>query len=53
MRLDDELAGPPGTGPRAFARDLFSRELLRYLGPGFVVTIGFIDPGNWTTHNSW
>ena len=37
-------------GPRAFARDLFSRELLRYLGPGFVVTIGFIDPGNWATN---
>ncbi len=38
------------TGPRAVARDLFSRELLRYLGPGFVVTIGFIDPGNWATN---
>ena len=38
------------TGPRAFTRDLFSRELLRYLGPGFVVTIGFIDPGNWATN---
>ncbi len=31
-------------------RDLFSRELLRYLGPGFIVTIGFIDPGNWATN---
>jgi len=30
--------------------DLFSRELLRYLGPGFIVTIGFIDPGNWATN---
>src|SRR5512137_1479697 len=38
------------TGLRAFTRDLFSRELLRYLGPGFVVTIGFIDPGNWATN---
>jgi len=36
--------------PHGFARDLFSRELLRYLGPGFVVTIGFIDPGNWATN---
>jgi len=35
---------------RPFARDLFSRELLRYLGPGFIVTIGFIDPGNWATN---
>jgi manganese transport protein len=40
----------PAGGLRAFARDLFSRELLRYLGPGFVVTIGFIDPGNWATN---
>ncbi len=25
-------------------------ELLRYLGPGFIITIGFIDPGNWATN---
>jgi len=37
-------------GPGNFVRDLFSRELLRYLGPGFIVTIGFIDPGNWATN---
>ena len=37
-------------GARDFIRDLFSRELLRYLGPGFIVTIGFIDPGNWATN---
>jgi manganese transport protein len=42
-------AGKPGVG-RGLLRDLFSRELLRYLGPGFVVTIGFIDPGNWATN---
>jgi manganese transport protein len=47
---DEATAGPPARGPRGFARDLFSRELLRYLGPGFVVTIGFIDPGNWATN---
>jgi manganese transport protein len=41
---------PSGDGVRPFVRDLFSRELLRYLGPGFVVTIGFIDPGNWATN---
>jgi manganese transport protein len=50
VRLDEVTAGPPARGPRAFARSLFSRELLRYLGPGFVVTIGFIDPGNWATN---
>ncbi len=43
-------AAPAGGGARGFARDLFSRELLRYLGPGFIVTIGFIDPGNWATN---
>jgi len=25
-------------------------RLLRYLGPGFLITIGFIDPGNWATN---
>ncbi len=42
---------PKGGGlKRGFLSDLFSRELLRYLGPGFIVTIGFIDPGNWATN---
>jgi manganese transport protein len=45
-RTSDNVAG----GARGFIRDLFSRELLRYLGPGFIVTIGFIDPGNWATN---
>ena len=60
---DPALAAPPATleppptwrrlpahGAADFVRDLFSRELLRYLGPGFIVTIGFIDPGNWATN---
>lgn len=25
-------------------------ELLKYLGPGLLVTVGFIDPGNWATN---
>lgn len=25
-------------------------RFLRYLGPGFLVTVGFIDPGNWATN---
>jgi manganese transport protein len=25
-------------------------KFLRYLGPGFLITIGFIDPGNWATN---
>jgi manganese transport protein len=44
------LAAAPAGGLRPFLRALFSRELLRYLGPGFIVTIGFIDPGNWATN---
>ncbi|MGE5894599.1 MAG: Nramp family divalent metal transporter [bacterium] len=25
-------------------------EILRYIGPGFLVTVGFIDPGNWAAN---
>jgi manganese transport protein len=25
-------------------------EILRYIGPGFIVTVGFIDPGNWVAN---
>ncbi|MBN1696747.1 MAG: Nramp family divalent metal transporter [Spirochaetales bacterium] len=30
-------------------RSLFGK-LLSFLGPGFLVTVGFIDPGNWATN---
>jgi manganese transport protein len=26
------------------------KELLRYMGPGLLVTVGFIDPGNWASN---
>ncbi len=29
---------------------LGARDLLRYIGPGFLVTVGFIDPGNWAAN---
>lgn len=32
------------------ASRLASNELFKYLGPGFFVTVGFIDPGNWVTN---
>jgi manganese transport protein len=32
------------------ASRLASIELFRYIGPGFFVTVGFIDPGNWVTN---
>ena len=25
-------------------------HFLRYLGPGLLVTVGFIDPGNWASN---
>lgn len=40
-------------------KDFFSRhprrksgafELLKYIGPGLLVTVGFIDPGNWASN---
>ncbi|CUH96055.1 putative membrane protein [Propionispora sp. 2/2-37] len=30
--------------------DVKAREFLRYLGPGILVTVGFIDPGNWAAN---
>jgi len=32
------------------ASRLASLELFRYIGPGFFVTVAFIDPGNWVTN---
>jgi manganese transport protein len=31
-------------------KDMPFRTILRFLGPGFLVTVGFIDPGNWATN---
>ncbi|HWR41229.1 MAG TPA: Nramp family divalent metal transporter [Patescibacteria group bacterium] len=30
--------------------DFRARELLKYIGPGILVTVGFIDPGNWAAN---
>ena len=38
----------PGAGPPN--RRAMLREALRYIGPGFLVTMGFIDPGNWAAN---
>ncbi len=32
------------------SRWLSLKKLLGFLGPGFLVTVGFIDPGNWATN---
>jgi NRAMP (natural resistance-associated macrophage protein)-like metal ion transporter len=29
---------------------VLNKKLFAYLGPGFIVTVGFIDPGNWATN---
>lgn len=43
MRIFDLFKGH--TGPVRHAR-----EFLRYVGPGILVTVGFIDPGNWASN---
>jgi manganese transport protein len=32
--------------------NLHGLEILRFIGPGLVVTVGFIDPGNWASNLS-
>lgn len=32
-----------------FLQKIFRRETLRYLGPAFLVSVGYMDPGNWAT----
>lgn len=39
-----------GWTQRSNLRLLLTRDFLRYLGPGFIITVGFIDPGNWATN---
>ena len=31
----------------------FWRKLLAYSGPGYLVSIGYMDPGNWATDLAW
>lgn len=38
------------TGPSAVKKRSHLKTLLSFLGPGFLVTVGFIDPGNWATN---
>jgi manganese transport protein len=32
------------------APNLGALEIMKYIGPGFIVTVGFIDPGNWAAN---
>ena len=27
-----------------------ARDILKFIGPGLLVTVGFIDPGNWASN---
>ena len=31
-------------------REYGIKEFLKYIGPGLLVTVGFIDPGNWASN---
>lgn len=33
-----------------FSARMRAREFLKYIGPGILVTVGFIDPGNWASN---
>lgn len=35
---------------RIFVKHTPGLEILKYIGPGFFVTVGFIDPGNWASN---
>ena len=40
-----EVAGSVAVDPRAS----FFKRVLRFAGPGLLVSIGYMDPGNWAT----
>lgn len=37
-------------GTKTKLNKVILKRLLSFLGPGFLVTVGFIDPGNWATN---
>jgi manganese transport protein len=41
-----------GLDPRKHKPKLGGSEILKYIGPGLLVTVGFIDPGNWASNLS-
>ncbi len=40
----------PAASGQTTGRKFPLRRLFSFLGPGFLVTVGFIDPGNWATN---
>jgi manganese transport protein len=47
-RGEPSLSDMFGTG-RATREGSFWRKLLAFLGPGYLVSVGYMDPGNWAT----
>src|ERR1700749_3883158 len=47
-RGEPSLAGMFGT-VRTAKQGPFWRKLLAFLGPGYLVAVGYMDPGNWAT----
>lgn len=45
MKLLQFIKSNPNDRPRFGAFDV-----LKYIGPGLLVTVGFIDPGNWASN---
>jgi len=43
----ESFGGPPHPGCSSSAS--FYRKLLAFAGPGFLVAVGYMDPGNWAT----
>lgn len=44
-----QAAGPLGAWRRPPGGKLHWRRLLAFLGPGYLVAVGYMDPGNWAT----
>jgi manganese transport protein len=47
MKISERFAIRDKPGRKA---ELGAVEILKYLGPGLLVTVGFIDPGNWASN---
>ncbi len=44
------LTGRPKKNDVKEKRPYNAKEILKYIGPGLLVTVGFIDPGNWASN---
>ncbi|ABE39886.1 Nramp family divalent metal transporter [Rhodopseudomonas palustris] len=47
-RSEPSLSGMFGSVPTR-ASGSFGRKLIAFLGPGYLVAVGYMDPGNWAT----